>query len=180
VSAPNRSGQWRRIKLAITCLGVFLGGWLVWSAASLAVATRAYIIPTGSMAPTLMPGDRVGVEARPGLRPERGEVWVFRMPKASGVAPNHAVKRVVGLPGETVEVTSGKVLINGRPLAESYLAAPMTYTMSPMTLGADAYLMLGDSRDASHDGHVWGPLPADHLVGRVKVRFWPPRRVGGL
>jgi signal peptidase I len=161
------------------CLGTFLGLWLLWSAASLAVSTRAYSIPTNSMAPALKAGDRVGVDV--GLaRPKRGEVWVFRMPRASGLVGSQGAKRVVGLPGETVEVASGKVVVNGRALDEPYLAAPPNYTTAPLTLGPDEYFMLGDNRNTSLDSHVWGPLRADHLVGRVKVRLWPLRRIGGL
>jgi signal peptidase I len=52
--------------------------------------------------------------------------------------------------------------------------------MPPLTLGPDEYFVLGDSRNSSHDSHVWGPLPGDHFVGRVKARYWPPRRIGGL
>jgi signal peptidase I len=166
-------------------------GWLLWLAAfagavaiglagSLASSVRAFAIPTNSMSPTLRSGDRVGVDTRPRSRPKRGEVWVFHMPGWASAGAGMVVKRVVALPGETVEVASGRVLINGVPLAEPYLAKPMTYTLPPRALGPDQYFVLGDSRDASHDSHVWGPLPGDHLIGPVKLRYWPPKRIGRL
>ncbi len=166
-------------------------GWLFWAAlcglawvvgaGALAVSSvRAYSIPTASMAPTLKPGDRIGVDTRPRRPPGRGELWVFTMPAASKAGGSTAVKRVIGLPGETVEVAGGKVLIDGRPLDEPYLSGPIPYSFAPITLGRDEYFMLGDSRGVASDSHIWGPLTADHLIGPVKVRYWPLRRVGGF
>lgn len=159
---------------------VLLAAWVVWWVVSLATSLRAYSIPTGSMAPTLKAGDRIGVVTQPRNGPRRGEIWVFRMPPASKLIGSEGAKRVIGLPGETVEVAAGHVLINGTPLTESYLAVPITYTMPPVTLGPEEYFVLGDSRNNSHDSHVWGPLPGDHLVGPVKVRYWPIGRAGGF
>ncbi len=166
----------------ILALGVFLGVMLSWSVATFArfVPTRVYIIPSNSMAPTIGPGDRVGVRVGSYPRPNRGDIWVFQMPAASGNAPNHAVKRVIGLPGESVEVTEGRVFIDGKPIEEPYLTTPATYTMPALKLETDEYLMLGDRRNSSHDSHVWGSLPADHLIGPVTVRYWPLREMGGL
>ena len=179
VAKPVRRPRLRSLAL---CLLVALGSWLVWSVVSYAVAVklRAYSIPSGSMAPTLQSGDRVGVEMGTRTRPARGEVWVFAMPPSATNVPADGVKRIVGLPGETVEVTGGRLLINGRPVPEPYLTTPMNYTMAPRTLGRDEYFVLGDSRNGSHDSHVWGPLPGDRLLGRVKARYWPPHRIRGL
>jgi signal peptidase I len=157
-----------------------LAAWVAWSVVSFATSLRAYSIPTGSMAPTLKPGDRVGVVTQPRNGPGRGEIWIFRMPPASKLTGSQGAKRVIGLPGETIEVAGGRVLINGVPLDEPYLTQPMTYSMPPVTLGPCEYFVLGDSRDKSHDSHIWGPVPADHLVGPVKVRYWPIGRAGGL
>jgi signal peptidase I len=159
---------------------VLLAAWVVWWFGSLATSLRAYSIPTGSMAPALKPGDRVGVVTRPRSGPRRGEIWVFRMPPASNLSGSEGAKRVIGLPGETVAVAGGRVLINGVPLREPYLTSPMTYTMAPVDLGDGEYFVLGDSRDKSQDSHVWGPVPGECLVGPVKMRYWPIGRAGGF
>jgi signal peptidase I len=173
------TGRKRRLRGLLLLLALGLC-WPVWDAATFATSLRVFAVPSGSMAPSLVAGDRVCVETTRRAPPRRGEIWVFRMPKAAAAAQGFAVKRVVGLPGETVEVAAGRVTIDGRPLAEPYRTAPMTYTLPPIELGPDQYLVLGDSRNASNDGHLWGPLSRDRLVGRVLGRYWPPRRIGGL
>jgi signal peptidase I len=172
----------RRRRAWAVCLLVTLGAMLLWSVVSYAVSVklRVYSIPTASMAPTIRAGDKVGVEIDRRTQPGRGEVWVFLMPPSGGTGGTEAVKRVVGLPGDTVEVAGGKLIVNGLPVAEPYLPGPMTYTLPRRKLGPDEYFVLGDSRNGSHDSHVWGPLSADRLIGRVKVRYWPPHRIGGL
>ena len=135
---------------------------------------RAFVIPSRSMAPTILPGDRITVDIRGGT-PERGEIWAFHGPNSTNL-----IKRVVGLPGETIEVAGGRVLIDGKPLDEPYLAAPMTYTMPPTRLGPDQYFMLGDSRNASADSHIWGPLRKGKFIGRAEHRFWPQDRIGPM
>jgi signal peptidase I len=161
---------------------VVMGGlaWLIATAATAVSSVRAYSIPTSSMAPALKPGDRIGVDIRPRRRPRRGEVWVFAMPRQSGSTGTTAVKRVIGLPGETVEVRDGTVVINGRPIAEPYLTGPVPYAVAPVKLGPGEYYVLGDNRGTALDSHVWGPLSADALIGPAKLRYWPLRRVGGL
>jgi signal peptidase I len=149
--------------------------WLAGGAVAYATSLRFFIVPTGSMSPTIRPGDRVCVDTRRSRRPERGEVWVFTMPSGST-----AIKRAVGLPGETVEVTGGRLLVDGRPLAEPYLAGPMNYTLPPVTLKGDEYFLLGDNRNTSFDSHLWGPLNRGSLLGRADYRCWPADRVGGL
>jgi len=166
-------------------------GWYFWSVLvilawgigtliSLATSVRAYSVPTASMSPSLKPGDRIGVDTRPGARPKRGEVWVFHMPPWASPRPADAVKRIIGLPGETVHITGGKVWINSRPLVEPYLAGPIPYSLPPTVLGRDQYFVLGDNRAASAGSNVWGPLPGEYLVGKVKARLWPIKRIGGL
>ncbi len=170
----------RRRRVLVLGLGLFLCGWLVWSFKTFALPTRLYMIPTGSMAPTLRAGDRIGVAENSWSQPRRGEIWVFQMPLPSGQKPNKAVKRIIGLPGETVEVANGRVLIDGQPLAEPYLTTTMSYALPAVSLGRDEYFVLGDNRNGSHDSHVWGALPADHLIGPVKMRVWPVGRIGGF
>lgn len=181
-AAEKPSQRWtRRRILGILAFGG-LCAWWGYSAVSYAVTIRprAYSIPTGSMAPTLRSGDRVAVEANTLQPPRRGEVWVFHPSEAVFPPGTELVKRVIGLPGETISVADGKVLIDGKPLPEPYLAGPTPYAMTPVTLGPGDYFLLGDARGASNDSHLWGPVGLDRFVGRVKLRYWPPQRIGGL
>ncbi|MHC5541322.1 signal peptidase I [Singulisphaera rosea] len=163
----------RRWLLIIPALSVIL--WFARDAATYATSLRVYSIPSGSMGPTLAPGDRICVSLRGASAPRRQEVWVFRMPKGGEV-----VKRVIGLPGETIEVSSGRVWIDGKVIEEPYLKAPITYTMPPIHLQTGEYFMMGDSRNASNDSHVWGPVPDNQFVGRAEYRCWPSNRIGSL
>jgi signal peptidase I len=148
---------------------------------------EARYIPSGSMKPTLQINDRLVVE-KISYRfnpPKRGDIIVFRAPQkaldAVGSKSKDAyIKRVIGLPGETIEVKEGKVFIEGKALAEDYIQAPPTYTWGPKVVPPDQYLVLGDNRNSSSDGHVWGFLPSEGIIGRAVVRFWPRTRIGGL
>lgn len=154
-------------------------GWSVRALSYQVTNYRYYSVPTGSMVPAISPGDSVRVElGSQDTKPRRHEVWAFAMPAAaSGTV---AVKRVIGLPGETVAVANGQVLVDGKPLAEPYLKTPPTYTMAPRTLGPDEFFLLGDNRNISNDSHLWGPLKQARFIGRVRLRYWPPSRFGGL
>src|SRR5262245_41033520 len=115
-----RRSRRRRVLIAVLGLAVVVGAGLTGPLAQLASA-RAYLIPTNSMMPTLRPGDRVQADDAGGADPTRGEVWVLRGPAKLFPGGGTLVKRVIGLPGETVEVRSGRVLIDGRLIAEPYL-----------------------------------------------------------
>jgi signal peptidase I len=147
-----------------------------WAFKASAISVRVYTVPSGSMGPAIKAGDKVCVESYSTSKPKRGEIWALQMPNPKGVA----IKRVIGLPGETIDIRSGQVYIDGRALAEPYLTAPFTYSLAPVKLGPSEYFTLGDCRDASNDSHIWGPLRDDSLVGRVKYRYWPPARVSGF
>jgi signal peptidase I len=149
--------------------------WLTASAVAYATSVRIFKIPSASMSPTLIPGDHICVDTHPTQIPRRGEIWSFTMPGGATI-----VKRAVGLPGETIEVAGGRLLVNGQPLSEPYIAAPMAYTLPPATLKSDQYFMLGDNRNASNDSHLWGPLNRRSLLGRVDYRCWPAGRFSAL
>ncbi len=148
---------------------------------------EARFIPSGSMEPTLQIDDRLVVE-KISYRfnpPKRGDIIVFEAPQAAldAVGSTHKdayIKRVIGLPGETIEVKNGEVLIDGKALAEPYIKAPPDYLWGPEVVPQGQYLVFGDNRNQSSDGHVWGFLPQDRIIGRAVVRFWPPDRIGGL
>jgi len=143
-----------------------------------AVAEPRYI-PSGSMLPTLQLGDRLVVEkiSHYWRDWQRGDIVVFAPPPALvslGYNPDNVlIKRVVALPGETVEVKEGRVWVNGAPLAEPYGATLAEYTWGPAVVPPGCVFVLGDNRNASNDSHVWGFLDERLILGRAWVRFWP-------
>lgn len=148
---------------------------------------EARVVPTGSMEPTVQINDRLVVEKISYLfhPPQRGDIIVFQAPEKalviSGSTTQDAyLKRIVGLPGETVEIREGQVVINGETIQESYIKAPPDYAWGPNVVPAGQYLVLGDNRNGSLDGHIWGFLPEESIIGKAAARFWPPERIGGL
>jgi len=113
--------------------------------------------------------------------PKRGDVIVFRYPLGPS---QYYIKRIIGLPGETVEIAGGGIIIynqqhpSGLALEENYLAAGQkTIGDLKMTLKNNEYFVLGDNRDASSDSRRWGPVGKDFIIGRAWVRAWPPDRL---
>ena len=88
------------------------------------------------------------------------------------------IKRVIGLPDETISVTNGQIFINSKPLAEGYIKEQPFYTMEPVKIPSNSIFMMGDNRNNSKDSHVWGPLPVKNIIGHAIVRFWPLNRIG--
>jgi signal peptidase I len=144
-------------------------------------------IPSGSMLPTLQLQDRVLVEkVKPKLQLplEIGTVVVFRSPPVlvqAGYDPKAAlIKRVVGRPGDTLEVKDGKLMRNGEWAEPDWAAETMDYAMAPITVPPDHLLVMGDNRNASLDSHLWGPLPAANVIGTAVFRYWPLQRFGWI
>ena len=102
--------------------------------------------------------------------PERSEIIVFRFPNDP---TRDFVKRVVGLPGETVAMRRGDVFIDGVGLDEPYLSDKDRDNMAPILVPPDSYFVLGDNRNGSSDSRHWGPVPLENVVGKVAVRYWP-------
>ncbi|MBC7544487.1 MAG: signal peptidase I [Candidatus Sericytochromatia bacterium] len=153
-----------------------------------AVIAESRWIPTESMVPALSVGDRLIVEkVTPHFTlPRHGAIVVFRpvwshdatLLQRYGLADDSAlVKRVIGLPGETIAVHDGQVWRNGVVLTEPY-AGLTRPDMAPVTVPAAHVFVMGDNRNQSADSRVFGPVPADHLIGRAVWRFWPPGRLG--
>ncbi|HEY9847317.1 MAG TPA: signal peptidase I [Candidatus Caenarcaniphilales bacterium] len=145
---------------------------------------EARYIPSGSMEPTLQINDRLIIDkvSYHFHSPQRGDIVVFE-PTDTLLQQNFHdafIKRVIGLPGEKVEVKGGRVYINDRPLRENYIAASPEYQWGPQVVAPDSYLVLGDNRNSSYDSHYWGYVPRDRIIGRALVRFWPFDRAGVL
>lgn len=149
-----------------------------------ATLLQAYSIPTPSMVPTLMEGDRVVVFLL-SKDPSRGDIVVFNRsesnPKLSEGDPDVLIKRVIGLPGETVFAVDGKVTIDGKVLTETYLRTDtVTSFIAPIVVPEGHLLVLGDNRGNSADSREFGTIDKDLVVGRAVARIWPPDRIGGL
>ena len=144
-------------------------------------------IPSGSMLPTLQLQDRVLVEKlRPHLkRPlADGSIVVFHAPPAlvaAGYDPRSAlIKRVIGGPGEVIEVRGGQLLRNGDAVEEPWRQEAIGYSFGPVTVPEGHLLVLGDNRNASLDSHLWGPLPQEQVIGTAVLRYWPLKRFGPI
>jgi signal peptidase I len=105
--------------------------------------------------------------------PHRGDVIVFRAVPA-GEPNKDFIKRVIGLPGETIAIRNNLVFINGKPLADGYTHNPMDYTVAPIKIPPHDYYVLGDNRDNSEDSHIWHFLPRDDIIGKAWIAYWPP------
>ena len=97
------------------------------------------------------------------------------------------IAQVLGQPGAKIEIVPGRLILNGKPMTESYINEDPDYAFGsyddptkPLKLGANEYFMMGDNRNHSKDSHVWGPLERKQMVGHAAVLFWPPNRVGRI
>jgi len=131
-----------------------------------------------SMEPTLHHGEFLIVNklAYKLGSPRVGDVVVFYSP---GNPAEEFIKRVVGLPGDQVEISSGEVLVNGQVLDEPYIAAPPLYH-GTWTVPDSSLFVLGDNRNNSDDSHRWGAVAIDQVVGKAIFVYWPPEEWGSL
>ena len=138
-----------------------------------------FVVDGTSMATTLADDDRVFVN-KLSYRlhdPNRGDVVVLH--QLSGASERDLIKRVIALPGETIEIRSCQVLIDGRLLEEPYLDPAVVQPgncgrdLAPVTIPEDHVFVMGDNRPGSQDSRDLGPIPEDELVGRAFVVFWP-------
>jgi signal peptidase I len=136
------------------------------------------IVPTESMVPSIQPGDRLFVEKiTPRFKGlERGEVVVF-VPPASSELKEDLIKRLIGLPGDTVEVKDGKLYVNDVAKNEPYLAEPMDYTFHKVKVPEGKMFVMGDNRNRSLDSHEWGFADIKSVKGSALNTYWPLNRL---
>jgi signal peptidase I len=133
-------------------------------------------VPTGSMENTVMTGDRIIAFRLSYLfdEPKRGDIIVFPLPDDE---TTNYLKRIIGLPGETVEIIEGKVYIDGSntPLDEGYLKEEPEGTFGPYEVPDDCYFMLGDNRNISEDSRYWEHpfVEKDKIIGKAIIRYFP-------
>lgn len=181
--AGKEAGKGRRLSSRLSSR---LVSWLCVVVAAVLVAVllrqfvvQTFFVPSGSMIPTLLPGDRILVQ-KVGYSVQEGAIVVFHTPPGyrpqdcGGTPETDLVKRVIGLPGETISSAGNTVYINGKPLPEPYLpqgqslGAPIRQQKIP----PGEYFVMGDNRPISCDSRVWGLVPARDIVGRVFLVIW--------
>ncbi|MEM9213530.1 MAG: signal peptidase I [Cyanobacteria bacterium P01_F01_bin.150] len=191
-SAGAQSGQtddvenfWQEL-LYIVVMSVVLAVGIRW------LVAEARYIPSESMLPTLKVNDRLIVE-KMSYRfrdPKRGDIVVFK--PTDGIKERQPdlkdalIKRIVGVPGDTIELVEGVIYINEQKMLENYTFEAIIppddphYQWGPEVIPEDSYLVLGDNRLNSYDGVFWGLLPEDKIIGRAAVRIWPLGRMGSI
>lgn len=151
-------------------------------AVALAVIIRVFIlapffIPSGSMIPTLMEGDRI-IASKITYRftaPKRGDIIVFKYPVDN---KTDYVKRLIGLGGETVELKNNRLYINGQMMPENYLPQGVRLdNFGPEKVPEGEYFMMGDNRTNSSDSRSWGTLPRKNIIGKALFTYWPLNRI---
>jgi signal peptidase I len=154
---------------------VFLAGviWLV-----INFTTARYVVEGSSMEPNLITGQFLIVN-RLAYRlgePERGDIIVFDFP---GNPSDDYVKRIIGLPGDKIQIDQGHVYVNGEQLEEPYIVDnSLTSRRGTWIVPEDNYFVMGDNRPSSSDSRTWGTLNADFIVGKAWLSYWPPQEWG--
>jgi signal peptidase I len=183
-SRPARRSHWVREGVIVVVVALLVALLLR------TFLVQTFFIPSGSMEPTLKIGDRILVNKLSyhlhGV--DRGDIVVFARPPAEncgGPEVNDLVKRVIGLPNETISLSGGYVYINGKKLDESWLPASVrgmsypgpagtSYNLTrPYKIPANHYFVMGDNRTESCDSRYWGTIPRSLIVGKVELRVWP-------
>jgi signal peptidase I len=168
--------DWRRLGRSVfdftkTLLIAFILAQLV-----MVSVAQAFQVEQYSMEPTLLPRDRVLVNKflYRWRQPHHGDIIVLRYPRDPG---RNYIKRIVGLPGDRVQIRDGRLLINGVPVRETYLNGPPTGDYGPEVVPVGSVFVLGDNRNNSEDSRAFGFVKQDLIVGQAMLIYWPPQRV---
>ncbi|XME02847.1 signal peptidase I [Lachnospiraceae bacterium C1.1] len=156
--------EWVAVVVVAVVLAYFVNHFIIVNA----------IVPSSSMETTIMTGDRVigNRLAYSFSEPERGDIIIFKFPDDESKL---YIKRLIGLPGETVEIKEGKVFVDGEALDEPYLTVTTEGTFGPYTVPEGHYFMLGDNRNNSADSRYWNNtyLAREKIVGKAVFKYWP-------
>lgn len=170
-------------------ISVFLKEWvptltiaIVISASFNTYVAQGMRVPTGSMLPTIQINDRIFVEKiQPVSNYEFGDIVVFWPPIAGN--KDRYVKRLIGLPGDTIEIKDGFLYRNGEKVEEPYIEEKIKYTFHQVTVPEDHYFLLGDNRNESFDSHSWKETPfvaEEDIIGKAIFRYYPLDEMGPM
>jgi len=167
---------------------------LIWIAIALIIRWQVLEprwIPSGSMLPTLQIQDKILVEkitpkitSKSNLSKFRNKIIVFNVPeqliKAGYEKDTALIKRVIGVPGDKVEVKEGKLYLNDIAQDNYISDKNINYSIGPLIVPEQSFWVMGDNRNNSMDSHIWGFLPYEKIIGRAIVRYWPLNKLGPI
>ena len=167
---------------------------LIWIAIALIIRWQVLEprwIPSGSMLPTLQIQDKILVEkitpkitSKSNLSKFRNKIIVFNVPeqliKAGYETDTALIKRVIGVPGDKVEVKEGKLYLNDIAQDNYISDKNINYSIGPLIVPEQSFWVMGDNRNNSMDSHIWGFLPYEKIIGRAILRYWPLNKIGPI
>ena len=167
---------------------------LIWIAIALIIRWQVLEprwIPSGSMLPTLQIQDKILVEkvtpkitSKSNLSKFRNNIIVFNAPeqliKAGYETDTALIKRVIGVPGDKVEVKEGNLYLNDVAQDNYIYDKNINYSIGPLIVPKDSFWVMGDNRNNSMDSHIWGFLPYEKIIGRAILRYWPLNKLGPI
>ena len=167
---------------------------LIWIAIALIIRWQVLEprwIPSGSMIPTLQIQDKILVEkvtpkitSKSNLSKFRNNIIVFNVPeqliKAGYETDTALIKRVIGVPGDKVEVKEGNLYLNDVAQDNYIYDKNINYSIGPLIVPEKSFWVMGDNRNNSMDSHIWGFLPYEKIIGRAILRYWPLNKIGPI